>query len=94
MMFSNRLQRGQDMPQYPPPTIGDIQDYFSLFVNRRAYTIQSPRPDPAGRHNYFLAKEFLPDQAPGPPQGPPKQLDGPTIQAHLKGELTIRALRH
>lgn len=67
-----------------------VQDYWSLFVNRRAYTRQSPRPDPdTGRHNYFLAKEFLPDQAGGPPQGPPKHLDAATIQAHLEGRLTI-----
>jgi hypothetical protein len=89
MMSPNRLQRGQDMPQYPAPTVENIRDYFSLFVNRRAYTIQSPRPDPAGRHNYFLAKEFLPNQLPGPPQGPPKYLDAATIQAHLGGEITI-----
>ncbi len=33
-----------------------IRDYWALFVNRRAYTIQSKRPDAnTGRHNYFLA---------------------------------------
>lgn len=58
-----------------------IRDYWALFVNRRAYTIQSKRPDAnTGRHNYFLAKEFLPDQPPGPPLGPPKPLDEATIQ--------------
>lgn len=67
-----------------------VQDYWSLFVNRRAYTRQSSRPDPdTGRHNYFLAKGFLPDQAGGPPQGPPEHLDAATIQAHLEGRLTI-----
>lgn len=66
-----------------------VRDYWSLFVNRRAYTRQSARPDDTGRHNYFLAKEFLPGQPPGPPQGPPKELDTTTIQAHLEGRLTI-----
>jgi hypothetical protein len=66
------------------------RNYWALFINRRAYTLQSKRPDPAtGRHNYFLAKEFLPDQPPGPPQGPPKALEEPTIRAHLEGRLTI-----
>ncbi len=30
-----------------------VQDYFRLFVNRRAYTLQSMRPHPqSGRHYY------------------------------------------
>jgi len=67
-----------------------IRDYRALFVNRRAHTIQSRRPDPnTGRHPYFLAKEFLPDQPAGPPQGPLKALDEGTIRAHLEGRLTI-----
>lgn len=67
-----------------------IRDYWALFVNQRAYTIQSKRPDAnTGRHNYFLAKEFVPDQPPGPPLGPPKPLDEATIRAHLEGRLTI-----
>ncbi len=67
-----------------------LHAYWSLFINRRAYSVQSKRPDPhTGRHNYFLAKDFLPGQTEGPPQGEPKQLDEATIQAHLKGRLTI-----
>ncbi|MGH9620442.1 MAG: TOTE conflict system archaeo-eukaryotic primase domain-containing protein [Bryobacteraceae bacterium] len=66
------------------------RDYWALFVNRPAYTFQSKRPDAhSGRHNYFLAKEFLSDQAPGPPQGPPKHLDEATMRAHLEGRLTV-----
>ncbi len=31
-----------------------VRDYFRLFVNRRAYTIQAARPDPeTGRHYYY-----------------------------------------
>jgi hypothetical protein len=31
-----------------------VNDYLRLFVNRRAYTLQSMRPHPAsGRHYYF-----------------------------------------
>lgn len=35
----------------------DVRDYIQLFVNRRAYTLQSARPDPeSGRHHYFRPK--------------------------------------
>ena len=31
-----------------------VEDYFRLFVNRRAYTLQSDRPHPeSGRHYYY-----------------------------------------
>src|ERR1700730_14692558 len=34
------------------------RDYWRLFVNRRAYTVQSMRPQPEnGRHYYFRPKE-------------------------------------
>lgn len=67
-----------------------VRDYWALFVNRRAHTVQAKRPAPdTGRHNYFVAKAFLPGQPPGPPQGPPKPLDDATIRAHLEGQLTI-----
>ena len=33
---------------------GVVADYFRLFVNRRAYTLQSDRPHAeSGRHYYF-----------------------------------------
>jgi hypothetical protein len=35
----------------------DARDYMHLFVNRRAYTLQSTRPDSeSGRHHYFRPK--------------------------------------
>jgi hypothetical protein len=34
-----------------------VEDYLNLFVNRRAYTMQSLRPHPkTGRHYYFRAQ--------------------------------------
>jgi hypothetical protein len=64
------------------PTPDNIRDYFHLFVNRRAYTIQSPRPDPeTRRHNYYRPKAYN--------DGPAPALDERTLQAHLKGEMTI-----
>lgn len=67
-----------------------VRNYCALFVNRRAHTLQAKRADPhTGRHNYFVAKEFLPHQQSGPPQGPPKPLDDKAIRAHLEGRLTV-----
>jgi hypothetical protein len=57
-------------------------DYFRLFVNRRAYTLQSNRPhSQSGRHYYYRPK----DKKTG--QGLGLTLD--TIRCHLEGEITI-----
>ena len=59
-----------------------VADYFHLFVNRRAYTLQSNRPHPeSGRHYYYRPK----DKKTG--QGLSLTLD--TIRRHLEGEITI-----
>src|SRR2546425_12915118 len=50
--------------------------YFSLFVNRLAYTIQSHRPDSSGKHYYYRPREN-------------KRLSIETIRQHLTGRLTI-----
>ena len=35
-----------------------IEEYFRLFVNRSAYTVQSARPHPrGGKHYYYRPKE-------------------------------------
>ena len=59
-----------------------VADYFRLFVNRRAYTLQSNRPHPeSARHYYYRPK----DKKTG--QGLSLTLD--TIRRHLGGEITI-----
>ena len=59
-----------------------VADYFHLFVNRRAYTLQSNRPHPEStRHYYYRPK----DKKTG--QGLSLTLD--TIRRHLEGEITI-----
>ena len=59
-----------------------VADYFRLFVNRRAYTLQSNRPHPdSGRHYYYRPK----DKKTG--QGLSLTLD--TIRRHLEGEITV-----
>ena len=59
-----------------------IEDYWRLFVNRRAYTLQSTRPHPeSGRHYYFRPSHKR--------TGAPLELNANTIRRHLAGELTI-----
>ena len=59
-----------------------IKDYLRLFVNRRAYTMQSMRPHPeSGRHYYFRPTERG--------TGAPRMLTEETIRQHLEGEITV-----
>jgi hypothetical protein len=59
-----------------------VADYFRLFVNRRAYTLQSNRRHPeSGRHYYYQPT----DKATG--QG--LSLTSNTIRCHLEGRITI-----
>jgi len=68
------------------PTLTACQEavrvYWSLFVNRRAYTVQSMRPHPeTGRHYYFRPKEKGTEH--------PLSLSDATVRQHLEGEVTI-----
>jgi hypothetical protein len=59
-----------------------VNDYWRLFVNRRAYTVQSMRPHPeTGRHYYYRAKE----NGASAPSG----LTEVIIRQHLEGEITV-----
>ena len=59
-----------------------VRDYFRLFVNRRAFTIQSKKPhSESGRHYYFRPK------AKG--TGKPISLSDGILKRHLEGEITI-----
>jgi transcription initiation factor IIE alpha subunit len=59
-----------------------VADYLRLFVNRRAYTLQSNRPRPeSARHYYYRPK----DKKTG--QGLALTLD--TVRRHLEGAITI-----
>jgi len=63
-----------------PPQI--VNEYLRLFLNRRAYTMQSMRPHPeSGRHYYFRPTNKT--------TGAPIELTSETIQRHLEGEITI-----
>jgi hypothetical protein len=59
-----------------------VRDYFRLFVNRRAYTVQSPRPHPgSGRHYYYRPTDRK--------TGAGLSLTAETLRRHLEGEITI-----
>ena len=65
-----------------PATSEMARTFSELFVNRRAYTIQSTRPHPeSGRHYYYRPKGQNGAPAPG--------LTLDTVRRHLGGELTI-----
>ncbi len=65
-----------------PATLDMAREFSQLFVNRRAYTIQSVRPHPeSGRHYYYRPK---PKDG-----GEPAELTGETVRRHLAGEITI-----
>jgi hypothetical protein len=59
-----------------------VGDYFRLFVNRRAYTVQSERPHPeSGRHYYYRPTDSK--------TGAGLSLTTETLRRHLEGETTI-----
>ena len=61
---------------------GVVEDYFRLFVNRRAYTLQSDRPHPeSGRHYYYRPTDKTTGQG--------LHLTSDTIRRHIEGEITI-----
>ena len=65
-----------------PATLDMAQEFSELFVNRRAYTIQSMRPHPeSGRHYYYRPKPR--------DGGEPVELTVETVRRHLAGEMTI-----
>jgi hypothetical protein len=59
-----------------------VRQFEDLFVNRRAYTVQSMKPHPEnGRHYYFRPTEKK--------TGAPLSLTAETIRRHLEGDITI-----
>lgn len=59
-----------------------VKTYTDLFVNRRAFTLQSMRPHAeSGRHYYYRPKERA--------SGAPSLLTEQTVADHLEGRITI-----
>ena len=70
------------MDEKPKATAEMVRQFEELFVNRRAYTVQSMKPHPeSGRHYYYrpTAKET----------GAALALTADTIRRHLEGDITI-----
>jgi len=55
--------------------------FIRIFVNRRAYSIQSSRPLPNGSFPYYLARDEHTKK--------PRPLDEGAIRMHLNGDITI-----
>lgn len=55
--------------------------FMHLFVNRRAYSIQSTRPLPNGSFPYYLARDWRTKE--------PRPLDEDAVRMHLNGDITI-----
>jgi hypothetical protein len=71
------LRKGQVMQSRILATNEIVTCYRGLFVNRRAYTVQAPIPDPdKGRCCYYRPKGRV-------------SLSDATIQRHLEGHITI-----
>ena len=69
-----------DLHLHAPPSV--VTNYFRLFVNRRAYTLQSAKPHrTSGRHYYYRPKDRKTGQG--------LSLTPDTIRRHLEGEITI-----
>ena len=70
------------MPRRLVATASLVEEYIRLFVNRRAYTVQSFRPHPeSGRHYYYRPTVRS--------TGAARELNEKTISDHLEGKVTI-----
>ena len=69
-------------PELVPVSLERAREYMSWFVNRRAYTRQTDKPDEdSGKYFFYRARDYKTKQ--------PLALDVETIRRHLSGELTI-----
>ncbi len=61
-------------------TDANVADYLQLFINRRAYLVQSLVPDRKGKHWYYRPRQK--DER-------PLALNSETVRRHLEGRITI-----
>src|ERR1700752_2210055 len=79
---ARRAERRGSMEQVLKARPEVVREYFRLFVNRRAFTIQSKKPHPeSDRHYYFRPKETV--------TGKPISLSDRVLKQHLEGEITV-----
>jgi hypothetical protein len=69
-------------PELLPASVEQAQVYVSWFVNRRAYTRQTDKPDgDSGKYFFYQARDYSTKEA--------LALDAETVRRHLTGEITI-----
>ena len=72
----------RQQPEILPATVGQAAEYMAWFVNRRAYTRQTDRPDEhSGKYYFYQARNRQTKER--------LALDPLVIQKHLAGERTI-----
>jgi hypothetical protein len=75
-------KEGSDMDHRLHATASMAETYYHLFVNRRAYTLQSTRPHPAtGRHYYYRPKAREGEAS--------RALSLEIVRQHLAGKITL-----
>src|SRR6201987_34888 len=73
-------------PELLPASVEQAQEYLSGFVNRRAYTRQTDKPDDdSGKYFFYQARDYSTKE--------PLALDVETVRRHLTGEITIASMR-
>src|SRR6202050_1940041 len=78
----SRTKREAAMPKRYQATSTNVEDYWQLFVNRRAYVLQSMRTHAeSGRYYYCRPKAGKNGEVPS--------LTAATVRRHLEGDLTI-----
>jgi hypothetical protein len=81
-LSKGRAKGGAIMTKRHQATSTNVEDYWQLFVNRRAYVLQSKRPHPeSGRYYYFRPKAGR--------SGEQLSLAPATIRRHLEGDVTL-----
>jgi hypothetical protein len=79
---AHKTAKEEDMPRRLISTPALVKAYIDLFVNRRAYTLQSIRPHPeSGHHYYYRPKDK--------DSGAPLLLNEKIVSDHLEGKVTI-----
>ena len=69
-------------PEILPVTVAQAAEYMAWFVNRRAYTRQTDRPDEkSGKYFFYQARDRQTKER--------LALDAQVIRKHLAGEQTI-----
>jgi hypothetical protein len=69
-------------PDVLPASVEQAQEYMSWFVNRRAYTRQTDKPDSdSGKFFFYQARDYVTKER--------LALDAETVRRHLTGEITI-----